>query len=338
MMWLTWRQFRLQAIVATAALAAFAIALAVTGPQLASLYRADGMTTCGDSGCAALAGDFLSDAGSYQIMYGLCTVGILLAPALIGLFWGAPLITREFETGTFRLAWTQTITRTRWLASKLVLPGLAAMAVAAGLSLLFGWWAAPIGQAARLTHGSFPLGMGPFSLPDFDAHGIAPLGYAAFAFTLGVTAGMLIRRTIPAMAVTLAIFAAIQVAMPLAIRPHLFPPARTTVAIGSFAGAEHVGNGHFSFNVMDLPSQPGAWIISSQAVNAAGQSVSSSAACEGRGQNGNQCLARQGVQIAVTYEPTSRFWPMQLAETGIYLALAMVLAGYCLRRLSLRRY
>jgi hypothetical protein len=63
------------------------------------------------------------------------------------------------------------------------------MAVTAGLSLMFGWWAAPIGQAARLaTDSSFPLGIGPFSLLAFDAHGIAPIGYAAFAFTLGVTA------------------------------------------------------------------------------------------------------------------------------------------------------
>jgi len=70
--------------------------------------------------------------------------------------------------------------------------------------------------------------MSPFSLLAFDAHGITPLGYAAFAFTLGVTSGVLIRRAIPAMAITLAIFAAVQVAMPLWIRPHLFPPDHTT--------------------------------------------------------------------------------------------------------------
>jgi hypothetical protein len=109
----------------------------------------------------------------------------------------------------FRLAWTQSITRTRWLAVKLALPGLAAMAVTEALSLMQAWWAAPIGQAARLaTTSSFPLGVGPLSLLDFDAHGITPLGYAAFAFTLGVTTGVLLRRAVPAMALTLAIFAA----------------------------------------------------------------------------------------------------------------------------------
>jgi hypothetical protein len=46
MMWLTWRQFRAQAIVAAAALAVVAIALAVTGPHLADLYASSGVATC----------------------------------------------------------------------------------------------------------------------------------------------------------------------------------------------------------------------------------------------------------------------------------------------------
>ena len=57
----------------------------------------------------------------------------------------------------------------------------------------------------------------------FDARGIVPIGYAAFAFALGVTVGMLVRRTVPAMAITLAVFVAVQVAMPLLVRAHLMP-------------------------------------------------------------------------------------------------------------------
>jgi len=338
MTWLTWRQFRVQAATALAVLAAFAVPLAATGSHLASLYRSDGVTGCHDGGCGQLASSFLDDAGTYTVVYMLGIAAIVLAPAVIGLFWGAPLIAREFETGTFRLAWTQTITRTRWLASKLALPGLAAIAVTAGLSLMFGWWAAPIGQAARLATGSsFPLGMGPFSLLAFDAHGITPLGYAAFAFTLGATAGILLRRTIPAMAVTLAIFAAVQVAMPLGIRPHLFPPDRTTAPIGSLSslsGATHMSGGSFAFTVRNLPSQPGAWILSTTAVNSAGQPVSAvPAACTHQGQS---CLASHGIQVAVTYQPTSRYWAIQWTETGIYLALALALAGYSFWRLNRR--
>jgi hypothetical protein len=350
MTWLTWRQFRPQAATATAALAAFAVLLAVTGPHLASLYAASGITGCRSGSCGQLAGNFLGQvSGIYPVVYMLGLAGVVLAPAVIGIFWGAPLVAREFETGTFRLAWTQTITRARWLSSKLALPGLAAMAVTEGLSLMCGWWAAPIGQAARLTGGSsFPLGMGPFSLLAFDARGVTPLGYAAFAFTLGVIAGILIRRAVPAMAVTLAVFAAVQVAMPLAIRPHLFPAAHTTVAIGSgFSGqinsTNHASN--FAITLDYLPSQPGAWIISSRAVNAAGQPDSTiPAACKPTASASRSsrsdpltCLASNGVQTAVTYQPASRYWAFQWYETAIFAVLTLALAGFCVWWIRYRR-
>ena len=141
-------------------------------------------------------------------------LAVLLTPAIIGLFWGAPLITRELETGTFRLAWNQSVTRTRWMAVKLGLIGLAAMAATGLFSLMITWWADPIDRVTTsgwragydVVHRLAPL--------VFDARGITPIGYAAFAFALGITAGVLIRRTLPAMAATLAAFAAVQIALP----------------------------------------------------------------------------------------------------------------------------
>jgi hypothetical protein len=340
MTWLTWRQFRTQAAAAVTALAAFAILLAATGPHLASMYATSGITGCQSQSCQRIASNFLDLVnGIYPVVYTLGIAGVILAPAVIGIFWGAPLIAREFETGTFRLAWTQTITRTRWLAVKLALLGLAAMAVTEGLALMFGWWAAPIGQAARVADfPRFPLGMGPFSLPAFDAHGVTPLGYAAFAFTLGVTTGVLLRRTVPAMAVALAIFAAIQVAMPLAIRPHLFPPAHTTVSIeDQFSGQQSVSlGGTFTLALDYIPSQPGAWILSSRAVNAAGHPVSVMPTACLHQNDPLPCMASQGIQVAATYQPTSRYWPLQWTETAIYLTLALALAGFCFWRLSRR--
>jgi ABC-type transport system involved in multi-copper enzyme maturation permease subunit len=350
MTWLTWRQFRVQAVIAIAVLAAFAILLAATGPHLASLYAASGITDCQSGSCVHLATSFLGLVGTgiYPIVYVLGIVGIVLAPAIIGIFWGAPLIARELEAGTFRLAWTQSITRTQWLASKLALTGLAAMAVTEGLSLMQAWWAAPIGQAARLATGiNFPLNMGPFSVLAFDAHGIAPLGYAAFAFTLGVTAGVLVRRAVPAMAITLAIFAIVQVAFPLGIRPHLFPPDHTTVTLSAVQTTTNanvnMASGTFALTLNVVPGQPGAWIISSGAVNAAGQPVRTiPAACRRSPAAASAkttfvsplgCMARQGTKLAVSYQPLSRYWAIQWAETAIYLALALALAGYCFWRL-----
>jgi ABC-2 family transporter protein len=342
MIWLTWRQFRPQAVTALAALAAFAILLGATAPHLTSMYASSGVASCQSGGCQHLAGNFLAAmSGPYTVVFMLGIVGVILAPALIGVFWGAPLLSREFETGTFRLVWTQSITRARWLAVKLAVLGLAAIAVTEGLSLMFGWWAAPIGQAARLAVGSnFPLGMSPFGLLAFDAHGVVPIGYAAFGFALGVTAGVLIRRAVPAMAVTLLIFAAVQFAVPLAIRPNLFPPERTTQPLtANFSGIQSVGpGGRFTLALDYLDSRPGAWIYSSRAVNAAGQPVSVMPAACVNPPNGDSmpCLASHGISVAVTYQPTSRFWPIQWTETGIYLALAALLAGFCYWRVGRR--
>ena len=340
MIWLTWRQFRVQALTAAAALAAFAILLAVTGPHLASLYAASTITGCHGGTCETAAITFLSQlqaTSPYPIVYLLGIALILVAPAIIGIFWGAPLIARELETRTSALVWNQSITRTRWLVVKLTLTGLAAMAVTEALSLMYAWWADPIGKAIDLGGSTSLFSGGRFSSLIFASHGITPLGYAAFAFTLGTAAGALIRRTVPAMAVTLAIFAAAQLAMPLWVRPHLIPPDRTIATIDS----ARLDFGNLTATV--VPGRPGAWILSSGAVNAAGQPVSNlPAACQAaiaglKPSSPSQCLESRGFREAISYEPANRYWPLQWIETGIFLALALALAGFCFWRLGRRR-
>jgi ABC-type transport system involved in multi-copper enzyme maturation permease subunit len=363
--WLTWRQFRAQAITAAAALAVFAIALAAAEPSLSGVYRSSGFASCHGAACTGLASTFINDLSSgggfagvpgtpYMILYLLSVVVILIAPAIIGIFWGAPLIARELEAGTFRLTWNQSVTRTRWLAVKLVLIGLAAMAVTEAFSLLQAWWAAPIGKAVGLGGGGSIFGETRFGVFVFPTHGITPLGYAAFGFALGVTAGLLVRRAIPAMAITLAIFAAAQLITPL-IRPNLFPTSQTVATIeAAGANVSLKANPKLAFTATTVPGRPGAWIISSEGVNAAGQPVNiMPAACEqvvshtlgshqgttaGPGSAAlNNCVASHGIRVAESYQPASHYWPLQWSETGLFLALALGLAGYCFWRLNRRR-
>jgi hypothetical protein len=345
MIWLSWRQFRAQAVTAAAALVVFAILLAVTGPHLASLYAASGIGGCQGSSCDRLATGFVGQLeanGPYPALYVVSIAVIILTPAVIGVFWGAPLIARELETGTFRLAWTQSVSRARWLAVKLGVAGLAAMAVTEGLSLMQAWWAAPLGRAAGYGASGSLLDASRFTPVVFASHGITPLGYAAFAFILGATIGVLVRRAVPAMAVTLAVFAAIQLAVPLWVRPHLFPPDHVAAPLSSVQ-ISLVGvtspDGHLTVTAGDVPGQPGAWILASGPVNSAGQPVSTPpAACApGRGVNLIPlpgCLARLGFREAISYQPASRFWALQWIETGIYLILALALAWYCFWLLS----
>jgi hypothetical protein len=344
MIWLTWRQFRPQAIVAAAALAVVAVALAVTGPHLASMYTSSGLASC-HAGCGTQASTFITavkGSATELIFYG----GIFLlyaTPALIGMFWAAPLVTRELEAGTFRLAWSQSVTRTRWIAVKLGLIGLAAMATAGLLSLMISWWASPLDRAAQKT-GQNSLSISKIAPPLFSATGIAPIGYAAFAFALGVTFGVLVRRTLPAMAITLAVFAAVQIFWPGLVRQHLISPVSTTYP---FNPAQQ----GFSENVstltdrMTLSVQPvneaGAWTLSNQAViTPAGHAFTGPAtqACLGNStQACNAWLASKHLRVLISYQPASRYWDFQWIETGLFLVLALGLGGVCywrVRRLS----
>ena len=184
-----WRQFRGQAIVGAAGLVLVALVLAVTGPHLVSVYDT-AVAACKASGGtdSACNNPVMDTFHALQIAVPLL---VLVVPVLIGMFWGAPIIARELESGTFRLAWTQSVSRLRWLLVKLGLVGLASMVAAGGLSLMVTWWASPLDKVSQNR----------FSPSNFALHGFVPAGYAVFAFALGAAAGLLIRRTLPAMVV-----------------------------------------------------------------------------------------------------------------------------------------
>jgi hypothetical protein len=342
MIWLAWRQFRTQAIVAMGVLAAIAIALAVTGPHLVHSYNTSGIATCTAHNTCSTAVDraFLDQ---YRLLQQLRTV-LLAVPAIIGIFWGAPLVARELESGTYRLAWTQSVTRIRWLAIKLALIGLASIASAGLFSLMVTWWSSSIDRVA----------MNRFTTQLFQERGIVPIGYAAFAFALGVTVGMLIRRTVPAMAATLVAFITARIAITGWVRPHLIAPVHRAIALS----LESVGYGSTSSapptllpNTQNIPN---AWIYSSHIVDKmTGRALTPkylASTCPqlnlgpppGGQPNGarvpanvqttlQDCIAKVGTKFheVVTYQPANRYWTFQTYETAIFVALALALTGFC---------
>ncbi|WP_410658857.1 ABC transporter permease [Amycolatopsis sp. lyj-112] len=336
MIWLTWRQFRAPAFALFGALAALAVILAVTGPGIADEYAA-GVALCGgdSDACKEFIDRFFND---YQSVFLAVNAIVLLLPALIGLFWGAPLFTRELETGTHRLIWNQSVTRTRWLAVKLGIAGLAAM-LAGGLgSLAVTWWASTFDQAAIEDFSRL-------SAMVFDARGVVPIAYSAFAFALGVTVGMLVRRGLPAMAITLAAFAAIQIAMPLAVRPHLLPATEATVELSPSIMDGLLRNPSSGFmNIKAKAPDPGGWLLFSQTLDPAGNAIDSIPVSMSSGPCGaseppgsgadpmSSCLAeinRLGYRQQLAYHAPTRFWPFQWIESAIYLGLSLALAGFC---------
>jgi hypothetical protein len=207
-------------------------------------------------------------------------------------------------------------------------------AVAAGLfSLMLTWWSSPLDRvnANRITP------------PVFDQRGIDPIGWALFAFALGVTAGVLLRRTLPAMATTLAVFTAARILWPLYVRPHLIPPVHKTAPGGTlpydWVGVNHGPNSPMLVHVW----MPGNWILSDHTVNAAGHQVPGSTLfplCPppttggGLKHAADSCFIQHLSQLGytrsvLTYQPAARFWPLQWVETGILTAVAVLLATFC---------
>jgi len=321
MIWLTWRQFRASTFVAAGALAAIAVIFAITGPQLVHLYDTTVATCQAHHDCQTAANAFTSHDSFLQNMISFV---MQVVPALIGAFWGAPLIARELEAGTHRLAWTQSVTRGRWLAVELGLTGLASMAAAGLLSLMVTWWSRPFD---RISHNALDPGV-------FGERGIVPVGYAAFAFALGVTAGLLVRRTLPAMVGTIAVFAGVEVAFALRLRAHLIAPLRVATALNvrqiSQMSISAPGN-HLSVSV--TPRMPGAWIYSSQVTTANGSANLGSAppACIQHAgiQACQAAISRMHLRQLVVYQPASRYWAFQWYETAIFISLALALAGLC---------
>jgi ABC-type transport system involved in multi-copper enzyme maturation permease subunit len=343
MIWLSWRQFRTQAIVAGCVLAAFAIVLLATGFSFVHLYDTSGLPGCqAKHSCANAIGLFTNALrGSvYQFVYYLALGVIYLTPALIGAFWGAPLVAREFETGTLRLAWNQSISRTRWLLAKVAMLGLAAMAMAGLLSLMFYWWSQPAYKAAIYARPNSGLSITRLSPLMFGTNGIAPIGYAAFAFAVGLLAGVLIKRTLPAMAVALVVLGFVLLAWPNWVRPHLIPPVHSTVALRGPAIAGLGISGNQQMTIFPAADKPGAWVLSDQAVTAAGQQYAGPAPRACTTESVDSCtkaILALHLDQSLTYQPATRFWALQGLETGAYLLLAVLLAAAGTGWISRRR-
>jgi hypothetical protein len=320
MTWLTWRQYRAQFAVGTVILAALCLLLVLTGLQLISQYHtviarcASGINN-GQNGVNCSTGGGLFTGGP---TVGFVSLIVLATPVLAGLFLGAPMVAAEFEAGTTQFAWMQGITRARWLAVKAGWLLLAAMAWGGVLAALTTWWASP----TNAEHGS------EFYPGRFDVLYLVPVAYAVFAMALGICAGALIRRTVPAMAVTLGGFIAARVTVTLWLRPHYLSavtavrslPAQIQLTGSYWLLSQGTRNpaGQLMAGPQDQPTAFGVPVSSLPRACARLASPTGGLTSSCR-------AALTGFRSFVTYQPASRFWPFQGIETGVFVILAAIL-------------
>ncbi|MFI6305062.1 ABC transporter permease [Amycolatopsis thailandensis] len=295
MLWLTWRQHRTQLLVTLGFLAVVGGILLLSGQ--AAIDASNGKTSMYCHGGGIPCREY--DAGLedlYQRIYPL-VVMVPFIPLLAGVFWGAPLLAREYERNTHQLAWTQSVSRGRWLGVKFgVLAGCAVLAGLASGQMFGGWLEMFPGKAESFAETSY-----------FGAVGVAPAAWWLFAFALGSAAGVLVRKTLPAIAITVAVFLAASIAL-LLLRPHYAEPVRTT-------GPD--------------PATVGALIVKVGRVGPDGREMNSLDEVPGcpRGLGKNACAEAAGYRDFTVYQPVDRFWRFQWTETGILLAATAVLGG-----------
>ncbi|MFE3454612.1 hypothetical protein ACFXJ8_37385 [Nonomuraea sp. NPDC059194] len=300
MIWLTYRQHRGQVLVMSGLLAALGVMFLVSWLEASAFVASHAGMGGGDLDAA------LSER--YQTVYTLFGWLPIVAPALIGVFWGAPLLGRELERGTHQLVWTQGVTPRRWLAVKLsVLGGLVALGGLAMSAMVSAW--RPLFRTD--TFGNIGI---------FNMLGVEPVAWWVFALMLGTAAGAVLRRTLPAMAVVVGVLAVMTFAL-FSASDHYATPTRVVTAEASF--------------------EQDARLVSRAWVDPAGVEIAAPPAgvCPRplvwgeRAQLAHErCLVGKGYRYVFYVHGPEMFWRFQLTDAAILLAGAGLLGWLTVRR------
>jgi hypothetical protein len=303
--WLTWRQQRTETLVAALVLGLVAAVLVPTGLHMASVYDHDHLAGCA-TGATRQCGSLIDSFGNrFEHLGGLISWFNLL-PGLLGILLAAPFVL-ELEHGTFRLAWTQSITRRRWLTTKLGLIALGALAAALGLTLLMTWWRTPLDHL----HGRMDVNV-------FDFEGVVPFAYTLFAVALVIAFGALLRRTVLAIGLAIVGYLALRLSIQTWVRQNYVAPLRKVWLAGQ-PGPAHLDT---AWSLQSVPSDRfGHPLTNIDAIIAACPRASG-------GGLDKACAQAHGLYNLAVFQPSSRFWLFQGIESAIFGGLALALLGF----------
>lgn len=280
MTWVAWRQQRLLTFISLGLVAVIAIGMAALWLDVSSVLPADV--------------NALDERYDQWINY--VPMSMLVLPLLMGMFAGAPVFARELEQGTHVFSLTQSIGRTRWWATKLLVTGLPVTIAMTLLGLLN---AKALGPLSVLMTSRMQL-------PMFESQGVVLGAYTAVAFAIGATAGLLVRNTLAAMAITIAGYVVMLIVVPNAARPHYATP---------------------EFSSTGSVPEPGVWQVERGYLDAQGNAVGFSPNDCGT-ESFQDCMIDQGIASQFTrFHPVDRFWSFQFIEAGIFVAVAVALLG-----------
>ncbi|MFF8832230.1 hypothetical protein [Streptomyces sp. NPDC015131] len=274
-----------------------------------ALRAVDCTLASGDPRCFQPGQDYIDAIWLARHLVEYTAVGITVLPALAGAFVAGPMIARELEAGTYGLVWTQSVSPTRWLAAKLAVPLAVTVSGAALLALMF-HWAWSTGPAH-----DFPTYW--YAPTMYASMGVVPAASAVLGIALGTLAGLLVRRTVAAMAVTAAVMGALALLLSQ-VRAHLWP-------VRTFTGTT---TPPFRDSM--------TWTVERGMLTPSGARLNMDTCFQAPGARPALCDTRSGVTYYLDHHPASHFWPLQLVESAIVLGLAAIAVVLALR--ALRRH
>jgi ABC-type transport system involved in multi-copper enzyme maturation permease subunit len=304
MIWVAWRRQRTELLITLSVLVLLGAVLVPTGLSIAHAYDRDGIGAClgknANGACDQAIGAFTSQFDSLSSLIAWMT----LVPGVIGVLLAVPFVL-EFEQGTHRLAWTQSVSRRRWLAVKLGIPVAVALVTSLVFTLLVTWWRAPLVRVSGRMDSSV-----------FDSEGIVVFGYTLFALGLATVIGVIWRRGVPAVVVGFLGYFAARLFVDTWLRQQLLPPLTRTWRLLA-AEPSSLRNATI---INEYPSDRfGNHVRIPFDVCAPSGSVQKGTAALG------DCLGRHGYFTHAVYQPASHFWPLQLIETSLFGGVAIVL-------------
>jgi hypothetical protein len=301
MTWLTWRQQRAETLLTAALLAGLALVVVVTGLHMRDVFGQLGLSPCNTSSTNTFCGGAIDQFDRRFSSLGTLLGWLNFLPALIGVIFAVPLAL-ELEHETYRLSWTQSVTRERWIAAKLAGAIVAVLAATVLVTLLITWWRGP------WDHLEGRWG----SNTAFNFEGMVPFAYALFALGLALALGTVTRRISVLVGGTLIGFLALRLPIQFWVRQRYLPPIHRILRPSEAA-----------------PSLTSNWVLDQTfgSVKTVSPALHARANACFAGPHSALlgCLRRIGFADTVTYQPASRFWIFQGIESAIFVVLAAAL-------------
>jgi ABC-type transport system involved in multi-copper enzyme maturation permease subunit len=305
MKWVAWRQSRLELIIGLVVLAGLAALLVPIGLQQLSLFKNLGLATMSsnDAAYASLSQQFL-DSYPQWINVIVNLSGVLLF--IFGALLAVPIIL-EFEQRTYRLAWTQSITRKRWLLTKLGFALVAAVVISALYIILMTWFLGPLNSLT-----------GEFN--NFSQQGIVPVSYTVFGFAVALAAGILSRRSsVGVIVAVVACLVATTIALPVLSHGLPLNYLKPLEEVSAFTLPTPIpGQPGQDITVRigaDLPV--GSLVVSNYFIDASGNKVPIMQV--------RDSSTGSPISQVTEYQPANRYWAFQGIEAFIFFGASIVL-------------